>query len=337
MRVSIYIDKIKEHKQFIFYAKLIMGLVLLIGLLLWNNNGAKLLSILSSINLRYIIGLLVVGLVLNWISCLKWQLFLNEQGYSISIARLLGLYFIGKFFSNFIPSMVGGDLTRSYLLGKQINSQYKSFASIFLERLTGLMALISIAIIFSLINTRILSEPKIGIAILSISFGAGILLVLLLNRSIINTLSTKFKLYPLMMKTLEKVRKVQNDILYFKGKHRLLVCAMILSLSFHFITSLNVYLCCLAINIYPSFLDIAVLTPIILLLNIIPVSPNNIGWWEWTFSYLLTEAGAGSAEGLAVALILRGMTLVFSLIGGLVFLLDKGAKKEKNQDYGHIL
>jgi glucose uptake protein GlcU len=52
----------------------------------------------------------------------------------------------------------------------------------------------------------------------------------------------------------------------------------------------------------------------------IPVSPNNIGWWEWCFSVLLLDAGATAAEGLAVALTLRAATMSVSLLGGLLFL-----------------
>ena len=98
-------------------------------------------------------------------------------------------------------------------------------------------------------------------------------------------------------------------------------------------TSVNVYLCCLAINFAPSFLDIAVITPVILLLNTLPVSPNNIGWWEWTFTILLAEAGAGPTEGLAVGLILRAISLLFSLTGGAFFLIGKAGKGTKEEDF----
>ena len=326
----------KNPKRLLFYTKLLLGIVLLIGLIIWDNNGARLVKILRSINLEYILGLLVVGFALIWISCVKWNLFLKEQGYIISISRLHGLYLIGRFFSNFIPSMVGGDLTRSYLLGKQINSQYKSFASIFLERFTGLVALIILAVTFSILNPKILSEPKIGIAILTISIVFALSIFLLLNKVLLDYIASKLSFSPLFKKVLEKVKNLQNDILYFKGKYRLLFMAMVLSFCFHITTSLNVYLCCLAINFYPSFLDIAVITPIILLLNIIPVSPNNIGWWEWTFSYMLIEAGAGSAEGLAVALVLRGMTFLFSLVGGMIFLFDKTVIEEKKKNLKQV-
>jgi uncharacterized protein (TIRG00374 family) len=314
----------------VLVGKLILGVALLIGLLVWNDNAQRLTALARTIGAKDLLGLFLVGLALNWVSCLKWRLFLKERGVDVSLGRLLNLYLVGKFFSNFMPTMVGGDLARTYLLGRQIHSQSQSLASVFLERFTGLIALIFLAISFSAVNPRLLSEPKIGIAVVFFSIAFLLLTVLLLNQGFLGWVAVKFGGRRIIAVALEKIRKVQQDILYFKGKYKLLSIAMLYSFAFHIMTSINVYLCCVAIDVFPSFMDIAVITPVILLLNILPVSPNNIGWWEWTFSFFLVEVGTGPAEGLAVALILRAMTLLFSLVGGALFLFEKAGKKEKS-------
>ena len=312
--------------------RLLLGVALLAGLLLWDDNAQRLWSLVRTVRPEIILVLFIVGLILNWISCLKWNLFLKERGFKVPLFRLLSLYFIGKFFSNFIPSMIGGDLTRTYLLGRQINSHSQSFASVFLERFTGLIALIVLAVFFFVINTKMLKEPTIGIAIVCIASGSLLSIGLLLNGSLVEWFKARFSSVSFLKVIFQKISVLQSDILYFKGKHALLLKAMAYSFGFHFMTSVNVYLCCLAINFAPSFLDIAVITPVILLLNTLPVSPNNIGWWEWTFTILLAEAGAGQTEGLAVGLILRAISLIFSLTGGALFLIGKAGKKKKDPD-----
>ena len=62
---------------------------------------------------------------------------LRERGVGLPFSRLFVLYLIGKFFNNFMPSMVGGDITRILLLGRQIGSQSRSAASVILERFTN--------------------------------------------------------------------------------------------------------------------------------------------------------------------------------------------------------
>jgi hypothetical protein len=41
---------------------------------------------------------------------------------------------------------------------------------------------------------------------------------------------------------------------------------------------------------------------------------------------LLLDAGATAAQGLAVAVTLRAVTLLVSLVGGLIFLLERDAR-----------
>lgn len=323
----------KNLQRVLSICRFLLGIALLVGLLLWDNNAQRLWRLVRTVRLEIVIVLFLVGFTLNWISCLKWRLFLKERRFNVSLFRLLSLYFIGKFFSNFIPSMIGGDLTRTYLLGRQINSHSQSFASVFLERFTGLIALIVLAVFFFVINTKMLKEPTIGLAIVCIASGSFLSIGLLFNRRLVEWCMAKFSSVFFLKVIFQKISVLQNDILYFKGKYRLLMKAMAYSFIFHFMTSVNVYLCCLAINFDPSFLDIAVITPVILLLNTLPLSPNNIGWWEWTFTILLAEAGAGPTEGLAVGLMLRAISLLFSLTGGALFLFGKAGKRTKERDF----
>jgi uncharacterized protein (TIRG00374 family) len=308
--------------------KLGIGLTLLILLLFSGDTESKLIEVFTSFRLEYIIALVLLQIVMNIVSSLKWGLFIKERGISVPLIRLFNLYLIGKFFNNFMPSMVGGDITRTFLLGRQIDSHSKSAASVFLERFTGLIAMILLAIVFTLFNLQILSEPVISISIGIIIIGCVVFFILLFNPSFIDKIEQRTKSIRLIQKVVRIIKKLFNDILFFRNRYELLLFAMLYSFLFHFLTFVNVYICCLAIGLSPSFLDIAVVTPIILLVVTIPVSPNNIGWWEWTFSVLLVHVGATIAEGLAVALILRANTVLFSLAGGIMFLFEKSVQKE---------
>ena len=125
---------------------------------------------------------------------------------------------------------------------------------------------------------------------------------------------------PLVRRVAHKVERFLDDVGHYRNNRRLLMSALGLSLLFQFLAAVNVQVACLALDIHPIFLDVMVVTPVILLLSMVPVSPNNIGWWEWCFAVLLVGAGATAAEGLAVALILRAVSLLASLIGGLLLL-----------------
>ncbi len=312
-----------NKKNLFLIIKIIIGVGLFALLLLWNDNLNKLGQIFSTIKWEYIVALMVLGIITNLVTSLRWELFLKERGINIPHIRLFNLVIIGKFFNNFMPSMIGGDLTRIYLLGKQIDSQSKSAASVFLERFTGLMAMILMGLIFSLFNIKILTEPLIGISISVMILGCILFFILVFNQSLVDRIGEKLQFILYMDKLMQIFKKLLADIGFFKDKYRMFAYALGYSFLFDMLTAVANFICCYAIGFHPSFLDIAVITPIILLVVMIPVSPNNIGWWEWTFGVLLVNAGAGVAQGVAVALILRGTSLIFSLYGGLLFLFEK--------------
>jgi uncharacterized protein (TIRG00374 family) len=312
----------KSHK-WVIISKTLLGIFLLSALLFWNDNASELLGVISQFNLEYILALFAISLGLNAVSSIKWSLFLRDHGTDISQLRLLSLYLIGKFFNNFLPSMIGGDLARAYILGRQINSHTISAASVFLERVTGMIGLALLAGTFSIINYPILSNPIISISVATaiISCIAGVLLYYWppFKPFFIKILSY----VPFLKRFTHKIERLITAIEHFKTHYRLLILSLIYSVGFHILASINVYVACLSIGFEPDFIDILVITPVILMLTMIPVTPNNIGWWEWSFSVLLINAGASSAEGLAVALTLRAITLAVSLIGGILFLCQR--------------
>jgi uncharacterized protein (TIRG00374 family) len=307
--------------------KLVLGITLLLLLLTWNNNGRNLLKVFSELKPVYFVLLILLSIILNLVSSVKWSLFLHDKGIDITQFKLFKLYLIGKFFSNFLPTMVGGDITRAYLLGKEINSHSQSMASVFLERITGLYGLAIIAIIFSLINYKILFNPVISISISSVAAGCLLGLILFFKSSVKNLILQIIPDFSALKKFKIKFEKLSDDIGYYKSRRMLLLSSLGLSVCFHLIACVNVYIACVSIGFYPDFIDVLVITPVILILTMIPVSPGNIGWWEWCFSVLLIDAGASSSEGLAVALMLRAITLLASLIGGLFFLQAKRTPK----------
>jgi uncharacterized protein (TIRG00374 family) len=313
----------QNFRPWISLAKTLLGITLLASLLLWNNNAQKLLEVFADFKPEYILALTIIGLGLNAVSSIKWSLFLHDRGMNVSQLRLLSLYLIGKFFNNFLPSMFGGDVARAYILGRSISSHSIATASVLLERITGLIGLAFLAGFFSLINYKILSNPIISLSILGAISGCGIGIALFYWPSFKAFILNLTRYIPVAKKFTLNIERLINAVAHFRSRHRLLLLSLLYSVAFHLLASINVYVTCLSIDFVPNFADILVITPVILMLAMIPVSPNNIGWWEWCFTILLADAGATAAEGLAVALTLRAMALSISLIGGILFLYQR--------------
>lgn len=310
------------RRRLFFVAKLGLGLGLIAGLLLWDDNWRRVLRLFADTRPFYLVPFAAIMIVLIGVSCLKWRLFLHERGIRVGLGRLFGLYLIGFFFNNFLPSNFGGDVVRSYYLGRQIASQIQSLASVFLERLTGLIALATLALAACALTPGLRERPLVVVSILALVGGCAALVVALWHPSLVDRLLGPLTRVGPLERVVAKLHAFHEQVFYFRDKPALVARAMMYSFLFHACTVLNVYIAALVLGVELSLVKLFVVTPIILVIASLPLTPNSLGVWEWAFSVYLIPAGATLEQGLAVALLLRAQTLLTSLLGGILFLSE---------------
>ena len=313
----------RRTSQAFFIVKLAMGISLLIILLLWNDNWQEVLRVVRESEIVWIAPFLGISILLMWISCLKWGMFLRVQPTQVSQARLFSLYLIGRFFNNFFPSSVGGDVVRSYMLGRQIDSQGRAMASVFLERLTGFVAMVTLATGAFICSPTLRREPLILISILIMGEGCLAVLLVIWKPALVSWVARPVRHMRLIKRFEEKAARFHGYLLQFKGRMRLITKAMLISYLFYACAAVNVYLGAKLLGVECGFVQLLIITPIIMLIASLPLTPNGIGVWEWCFSVFLVSAGATAQEGLAIALAVRGKEWLISVVGGLLFMLER--------------
>jgi hypothetical protein len=254
------------------------------------------------------------------ISTFKWKILLDAHGIRhIPFPYLCGLYHIGMFFSNFLPTEVGGDIVRSYVVGKRSGKKTEAFAAVIMERLTGLIAIVLIAFIgctlkFTLLNKLDLLQPFVVIITAS-----GLLLILFVNyRWIANALRRYFSINMLNVVS-RKIDVLYDAITFYKRKRPVLCVAVIISLIFQMLTILYVYILLASLGLSVSFLHLILIVPLITILGLVPITINSIGLREGAFIYLFFQFGLSTSESFALSINYRLGILIFSLIGGLIY------------------
>ncbi|MCA1851841.1 MAG: flippase-like domain-containing protein, partial [Beggiatoa sp.] len=86
-------------QRLFFLGKLALGVSLIVALLVWNENGRKVLEVLAKTQPFYLIPFFCITYPLLGASSMKWALFLKEHGVVIGFHRLFGLYMVGYFFN----------------------------------------------------------------------------------------------------------------------------------------------------------------------------------------------------------------------------------------------
>lgn len=292
---------------------------MLLAALVWLVDWRKSLSILAGISLPWIAVLLLIAFILVVVSCIKWRMFLAARGVNVSLWKLTDLYLIGYFFNNFAPSNVGGDLARSYILGSHIGSQSNSFGTVFLERFTGFVALIGMALTAACVRPELLVNRSLALLLAAMAAGLGGMLVLIVSRTAQGWVRAALRRLP-RKRPVEKLERVIEVVFSFQAHRAIMIKAMLLSVLFHVFTIINTQAACLALGVSVNTLDLAVVVPVVLLISAVPVSMNALGIMEGAFVFFLGMAGVEAAAALSVALVFRAKNLIMALFGGLLWL-----------------
>ncbi len=300
--------------------------IVVFGFLAWLVDFGELANTLINIRLDYLVLLFLIGILMVWLSALKWQVFVRAAGHDAGILHLMKLYTIGYFFNTFTPSYIGGDIARSYHLGRFLNNQKDAFAATFLERFTGLLAMSVLGVLFVCLGAKVTAGVEYAIFI--VAFGAVGLALIFFSRkfcqvfeSIAIALMTKFLPEKFSKKAESIMTKVLAAMESARGNMPLFVKAMMLSLAFHVGTVLNTWAAARAIGWEnPDPMGLFIVVPLVLLVSMVPLTPAGIGIQEGAFLFFLQRIGATEAQGLGVGVVLRAKVMVIAMLGGLLWL-----------------
>jgi len=269
---------------------------------------------------------LLISWPLIWVSCEKWKLFIPKSHVMPSTQKLMKYYTVSYFANLFSPSTLGGDVARSYKLGRQIENQVDAFIATFLERLTGLLAMVILCSVALFFRYSLLSEFKIPVfistilvillSVLFLSESGSRLLTSIVN-SCKNTFFGNTKIVSMILKI------VSSHSLLDKGR-KVVWKALFWSVLFHSLTVVNTYFAAMSLSIDSvSFLELFVVVPLVLLVSMVPITPGGIGIQEGAFVFLLGRIGLPPVEALSIAILLRTKTLLLAVLGGVFFFREE--------------
>ena len=301
-----------------FVLRWVLGIGLMVFLLIkWDPT--QVLDVLRDISPLYLALLLGLSVVLISVSCVKWSLFLAEKGSRVPMRDLMALYTLGYFFSHFMPSQYGGDLVRSYELGRDIDSHVTSFSSVFMERYTGLIGMMIISGVAALFMPDLITRAGVGLPFALAWLAFVVSLWILLDPRPVRFLAGFFS-SGFFSKPVGHLESLYGAI-HTSGRNPGLVArALLLSLFFHFLTVVNVYLAVLTLRGRIDFIPLMLVVPLILLVSMIPLTVNSIGLFEGAFVYFLTPLGLTGAEAMSIALLLRAKNILVAILGGFIHL-----------------
>lgn len=263
--------------------------------------------------------LLFVNTVLNsW----KWGLLLRADGIRMSLGSLICSHLIGTFFNLFLPSSIGGDAYRVVDVGRRAHAGAKSFAAVFAERLMGFLALALWGLLFTAIGWARLPDQRILFLPVVVFVLMGALVFAVIQRTWLMAVWNFLRLN--RARRLDAfLSRFLDSLAGYHADRKLVAVVFVLSLVFQMIAITTIFLISQALNWSVPFIFFCIFVPLITLGEALPISIFGIGVRDSLYVFFFVQGGATREEALAMALVYVLITLVYSLVGGVIFLLRR--------------
>jgi uncharacterized membrane protein YbhN (UPF0104 family) len=283
-------------------------------------------------------GFLLLILLGYVISSAKWQFLLRSGGHTVGLWRLTGLYTGGQLYNAVFPSTIGGDVVRSLGLGRVIGDTRAAFASTAAERFTGAAVLVGLGAVATLVALPGLLATRDGVidgrlaALLALTaMGATTLAIAaMLSDRLLALLRGALPALGPMHGWLDEIERFQKALVEYRDRPEVMGRAFGYSVLFYATTIGAIYAGCRmtgGAGDTVGVLDAAVITPIILLIALLPLTPGGYGVVQWgymvTFAALDVGEVAGAATlGVFVSLMLAACSIGVSAIGYALYTLS---------------
>lgn len=285
----------------------------------------EVLAELADADRALVVLYVLIGLIGTGVSSEKWRVLCRPHGIAVTPVRLFNLYLVGYFFNQILPTSIGGDVVRAYALGRDSGRHVAAMAAVFMERFTGLTALVAFSLLSLLVDWRFVGDPRLAIPLIAVFAGYLVFSWMVFGHGFLAFVERRAPGRRLA-RLVEKVRNVQRAIHHYRGHPAELGVALGYSAVFYGVAVLNVYVGCLTFGHAVPLWSLVVAVPVMLVLFLVPFSIGGIGLQEWAYFFVLSMVGVPSAVALSLGLMYRARSVGFALVGGALYPLVVSGK-----------
>ncbi|NLK41112.1 MAG: flippase-like domain-containing protein [Planctomycetes bacterium] len=270
-----------------------------------------------------IVGIIVYTLS-QFLVGLRWWWFLRAQRIAVPLATAVKLNYLGLFYSNFLPSSVGGDLVRAWYVSHYSRRKLQAALGVLLDRIMGLIAtlILAVAALFAAQNLQVLQIQPMGGTTFrlgtpfwpyGIAFGLVVVgAILVLYKPFLHIM---YRLYRHIIHLIRQLRKVLT--VYYHHPF-VLIGAIGITIFLQSLVIMAYWLIGRDLNIDAPLIHYFVFFPLVWVVGSIPISISGIGILEGGLVFLFVRYSGTSTEAAAALALCQRLTWLGASLPGLL-------------------
>lgn len=250
----------------------------------------------------------------------RWFLLLRplEQDRLPPFSTILRIFFVSTFVGTFLPGSIGGDAVRAYSLSRHSVPAADAVASVFLDRMLGVLSIFLMALAGLLVVRDLATDATVafGLAITALACAATGLLVF--SETVDRLVEAALRRLP-WPKGRELAGNLVGSIRRYAAHHRALALVLVGSLAVQLLRTLQAYYLGQAVGVTQPLVTYIAFIPLILLVMLLPITVNGIGTSQAAFVWLFARVGTPSAESFALSVLFVALGIVGNLPGAFLY------------------
>lgn len=258
-----------------------------------------------------VLGALIVG------AC-RWWLLLRRAEVGLSASRLVRVYAVATFSGTFLPTTLGGDVTRALLVARRGPLLTRVTITIIMDRVGGLIGLVGLAwIAFAFHSAGVPDGARVFLAWVTATAAVGSLLVLL---AVFRGSGVARVVIP--RRLVSVAREWRLLLRNYARDPWMLIVLVASSLLFQALISLQLVMLARAIDVHLPFATAAVVLALVTVVTLIPISIGGFGVREGSYVVLLAGASIAATDATLISVLSVATLFLASLPGA--FMLARG-------------
>lgn len=254
----------------------------------------------------------------------RWLLLLHPLTHHSHppVRAVMRIFFVSTFVGTFLPVSVGGDAVRSYILTRHDVSPGVSLASVFMDRMLGVLSILLMAVASLFFARNLASDPLIITAL--VLTGAVCLLTAVAVYSPATAITLHDLLRKLSFKRLTRIgRELLDAIQRYGWYHKDLSIVLAGSVLVQVLRIVQAYFLGRALGIEVPLTTYFAFIPFILLVMLLPITVNGIGTSQAAFVWFFQQAGVARPSAFALSVLFVALGIVGNLPGGILYAMGE--------------
>ena len=304
----------------------IFQLSVTVGVLYWvyhdPNRRAQMVEALRNAEYRWVFMGLLAYAVVEAAAAFRWHVLLKVQNIRLSIPRLMGLFFIGLFYNQFLPGGTGGDIIKSYYLLKETpDKKAGALLAVVFDRFIGLVALVAITAMLITVRYDFLSQkPETRNLLWLLLFLLGASIAFLVATFVISGFKL-FHFLPAHFPGRDKLIEIFAAYHLYAHHWRATLVAFGASVLAHLGTFTTFLFAAYALGVRLPLVDFFAIMPVERTISALPISFAGIGLREKILQIMLNGlCGVTEAKAILIGSLSFVIILICCLPGAVVYL-----------------